>query len=76
MLGAIIGLILSLIILGWIWWAITAKLLPLIPVAEPFATIIQVIIAFLMLMIVIWVIVTLLGFAGVHVPLFGAGTLR
>lgn len=71
MLGAIIGLIISLIILGWLWWAITAKLLPLISIAEPFATIIQVLIAFLMLMIVIWVIVTLLGFAGIHVPLFG-----
>lgn len=69
MLGAIIGLILTLIILGWLWWAITNKLLPLISVAEPFATIIQVLIAFLMLMVVLWVIVTMLGFAGIHVPL-------
>jgi hypothetical protein len=69
MLGAIIGLILTLIILGWLWWAITAKLLPLIPIAEPFASIIQVLIAFLLLMVVIWAIVTILGLAGIHVPL-------
>jgi hypothetical protein len=69
MLGAIIGLILTLIVLGWLWWAITAKLLPLISVAEPFATLIQVLIAFLMLMVVLWVIVTMLGIAGIHVPI-------
>jgi hypothetical protein len=69
MLGAIIGLILTLIILGWLWWAITAKLLPLIPIAEPFASIIQLLIGFLLLMVVIWAIVTILGLAGIHVPL-------
>jgi len=71
MLGSLIGLILIFIILGVIWWAVVVKLLPLIPLGEPFATIVHVLIVLLMVLIVIYAIVTLLGFAGIHVPTFG-----
>lgn len=67
--GAIIGIILVLIILGVVWWAIQ-QLLPLIPLPEPFARIINVLLILLLVFIVIWIILVLLGFAGVHVPMF------
>jgi len=69
MIGAIIGLILLVIFLGVIWWAIQ-QLLPLIPVAEPFATILRVLVVLLLFFIVVYVIVVLLGMAGIHVPTF------
>lgn len=73
MLGAIIGLIFTLIILGVIWWA-AQQLLALIPLAEPFATIVRVLIVVLMVIIVLYVLMIILGFAGIHVPMWG--TLR
>ena len=54
----ILGIIVVLLICGVVYWAIT-QLLPLIPLPEPFARIIHV------LMVIILV---LLGAAGVHVP--------
>lgn len=68
MLGAIIGLIFTLIILGVVWWALQ-RLIVLIPIAEPFKTIIDVLIVVLMVIVVIWVAIQLLGIAGVHVPM-------
>jgi len=69
MIGAIISLIIAVIILGVIWWAVQ-QLLPLIPLAEPFATILRVLVVLLSVVIVIWVLLQILGMAGVHVPMF------
>lgn len=66
-IGALVGLIFALIILGVIWWAIQ-QLLPLISLAEPFATIVRILLTVIMVLIVLWVIIVLLGIAGVRVP--------
>jgi hypothetical protein len=70
MLGAVIGLILLLVLLGVVWWGIQ-QLLPLIPIGEPFLTIIRVLLVILLAVIVIYVIIQLLGLAGIHVPTMG-----
>ena len=67
MIGALIGIIVTLIILGVVWWAIQ-QLLPLIPLGEPFRTIIRVLMTVIIVLIVLWVILQLLGYAGVHTP--------
>ena len=67
MIGALIGIIVTLIILGVVWWAIQ-QLLPLIPIGEPFRTIIRVLMTVIVVLIVLWVILQLLGYAGVHTP--------
>lgn len=68
MLGTLIGIIFVLIILGVVWWAVQ-QLLPLIPIAEPFRTIIRILMIVILVLIVLWVIATLLGMAGIHVPM-------
>jgi hypothetical protein len=70
-IGALIGIIFALIVLGIVWWAIQ-QLLPLIPLGEPFRKIIYVLLTILMVVIVLWVIIMLLGMAGIHVPIFGS----
>lgn len=72
MLGAIIGIIITLIILGVVWWA-AQQLLALIPLAEPFATLVRICVTVLMVLVVLWVFIQLLGIAGIHVPLLGSG---
>jgi uncharacterized membrane protein YwzB len=67
MISTLIGIIVTLIIVGVIWWAIQ-QLLPLIPIAEPFGTIIRVLMTVVLILIVLWVILSLLGYAGVHTP--------
>lgn len=67
MIGVLISIIVTLIILGVVWWAIQ-QLLPLIPIAEPFATIIRVLMTVILVLIVLWVMLQLLGYAGVHTP--------
>lgn len=69
MIGTIIGIIFVLIILGVIWWAIQ-QLLPMVPIAEPFRTIIHVLLVVAMVIIVLWVIAALLGMGGIHVRHF------
>jgi len=71
MIGVLIGIIFALIVLGIVWWAIQ-QLLPLIPLGEPFRKIIYVLLTILMVVIVLWVIIMLLGMAGIHVPVFGS----
>jgi hypothetical protein len=71
MIGTLIGVIITLIIVGVIWWAIE-QLLPLIPLPAPFATIIRVLLILVLVLIVIWVLLALLGAAGVSVPYFHA----
>jgi len=70
MIGTIISIIVTLIIVGVIYWAIT-QLLPMIPLPEPFARIVHVLLVVLLVIVVLWVILTLLGaVGGVHVPLW------
>lgn len=66
MIGTLIGIIFALIILGVLWWAIQT-LMGLIPIAEPFKTIIYVLCVIVMVLVVLWIIATLLGVAGIHV---------
>lgn len=66
-IGALIGIIFVLIILGLVWWAVQ-QLLPLIPVPEPIARIIHVLLVVIVALIALWVIIVILGAAGVHVP--------
>jgi hypothetical protein len=69
MLGSLIGLIFLLVILGVIWWG-AQQLLALIPLAEPFRTIIRVVMIVILVIVIIWVVTILLGMAGIHVPTF------
>lgn len=66
-IGTLVGIIVALVILGVIWWAIQ-QLLPLIPLPEPFARIIYVLMMVILVLVVVWVILVLLGASGVHVP--------
>ncbi len=68
MIGALIGIIFALIILGVLWWAVQ-RLMALIPIAEPFRTIIYVLCVLILVLIVLYIIAMLLGFAGIHVPM-------
>ncbi len=68
MIGTLLGLIFLLIIVGVLWWA-AQTLLALIPIAEPFKTIIYVLTVFIAVIIVLYVLSLLLGMAGVHVPI-------
>ena len=59
-IGTLIGIIVTLIILGVVWWAIN-QLLPLIPIAEPFSTIVRVLMTVILVLVVLWIILVLLG---------------
>lgn len=67
MIGALIGIIVTIIILGVIFWAFQ-QLLPLIPLGEPFITILRVLLVVLAVIVVVWVCVQLLGVGGIMVP--------
>jgi uncharacterized membrane protein YwzB len=69
MIGTLIGLIFFLIIVGVIWWALQ-QLLALIPLAEPFATLVRILIVVIGVIVVIYVAMILLGMAGIHVNTF------
>ncbi len=71
MIGTLIGVIFTLIIVGVLWWAVQ-RLMALIPIAEPFKTIIYVLCVIVLVLIVLYVISMLLGMAGVHVPSWGS----
>ena len=60
MIGTLIGIIILLIVVGVIWWAIQ-QLLPLIPLPEPFARIIHVLLILILVLVVLYVILILLG---------------
>ena len=67
MIGALIGIIVALIIIGVVWWAIQ-QLLPLIPLPQPFRQVIYVLMVLIMVLIVLWVVLGLLSAVGVPVP--------
>lgn len=69
MLASLIALIFTLIIIGVVWWALQ-RLMALIPLAEPFRTIVYVLSVLLMVLIVLYVMAQVLGIAGIHVPIF------
>ena len=69
MIGAVIGVILLVIIVGVLFWA-GQRLIALIPLDEPFRTIVYVLVVVLGVFVVIWVFIQLLALAGIHVPLF------
>ncbi len=75
MIGTLIGLIITLLVAGVIFWAVE-QLLGLLPLPPPFATIIHVLLILLLVLIVLWVILSLLGAAGVGVPFWGHSALR
>lgn len=66
MIGTLISIIFALIIIGVLWWALQ-QLMGLIPIAEPFRTIIYVLCVVVMVLIVLWIIAALLGAVGIHV---------
>jgi uncharacterized membrane protein YwzB len=72
MIGTLIGLIFFLIIIGVVWWA-AQQLLALIPLAEPFATMVRILLVVILVIIVIYVASVLLGMAGIHVNSFRIG---
>jgi len=67
MVGAIVGLIFLCIIAGFIWWA-AQLLLAQISISEPFLTFIRILVAFLILLLVLYALSVLLGLVGIHVP--------
>jgi hypothetical protein len=75
MIGTLIGITFLLIILGVVWWG-CQQLLALVPLAEPFRTIIRVLMVVLLVIIVLYVVAILLGFVGIHVGGPNLGNLR
>ena len=72
MISALLGLILFLVILGVIVWGVL-QILALVPLAEPFKTIVHVLIVVVGVIICIYVVIWLLGLAGVHVDMPAIG---
>jgi hypothetical protein len=77
MIGALIGILITVILFGVLWWAIL-KLWPLIAqfTAEPFRTLAYVILVVIVMLIALYIILQLLGMAGVNVPWYGGHALR
>lgn len=69
MIGTLIGIIFTLVILGVLWWA-AQRLMELVPIAEPFKTIIYVLMVLIMVIVVLWILAQLLGIAGINVGAF------
>lgn len=66
MIGTLIGLIILCIIAGFIFWA-AQQLIALVPMGEPFQTLIRILVYAIVLIIVIYAVTVLLGLAGIHV---------
>ena len=69
MIGTLVGLIFFLIVVGVVWWALQ-ELLKLIPLSEPFATLVRVLTVLLAVLVVLYVAAVVLGMAGIHVGTF------
>ncbi len=67
MIGTLISVIFLLIIAGVLWWA-CQTLLALIPIAEPFKTIIYVLVVLIGVVIVLYILQMILQAFGVSVP--------
>jgi len=66
MLGTIIGLLLVCVVAGFIIWAVQ-QLISLIPLGEPFATLVRILIYAIILVVVLYAISVLLGMIGINV---------
>ena len=64
MIGTLVQIIFAVIIMGVIWWAVQ-QLLPMVPMGEPFRTIVRVLMVVVLVLIVLWIIWTLLVASGV-----------
>jgi hypothetical protein len=69
-IGTIIALIILCAVLGVLVWG-GQRLMALIPMGEPFRTIIYVLFVLLIMVLVIYVFIVLLGAIGISVPIFG-----
>jgi hypothetical protein len=69
MIGTLIGLIFFCIVVGVMLWALQ-ELLALVPLGEPFRTIVRVLTVVILVIIVIYVAQILLGMGGIHVNSF------
>lgn len=63
MLGVLINLVIVLLICGVVFWAVQ-QLLPLVPMPEPFARVIYVLLVVIMAIVVISLLASLLGAGG------------
>lgn len=70
MIGSIIGILLALILFGVLIWGVQ-QILAIIPMPEIFKRVINVVIVILIVFVAIWVVVQLLGVAGVRIPMMG-----
>lgn len=68
LIAALVGLILFLVIVGVLFWAVE-QILAVLPLAEPWRTIIRVIIVVIGVIIAVFVLIWLLGLVGFHVAL-------
>lgn len=68
MLGALIQLLITLLIVGVIWWAVT-QIIGLIPLPEPVGRIVNVLLIVILAFIVIYALAALLPGAA-HFPLW------
>jgi hypothetical protein len=69
MIGTLISILFVVIIVGVVWWAIQT-LLPLIPMAEPFRTIVYVLMVLILVCIVLWIIWQLVVASGLATASF------
>jgi uncharacterized membrane protein YwzB len=73
MIGGLISLLIYLIVLGVVWWAINAILGLLGPyIAEPFMSVIRIIMILVLVLILISVLLSVLGVGGqvgLHMPM-------
>ena len=71
MIGTLVGLLITLVIMGLVWWA-GQRILALIPLAEPFATLVNIVLVLIVAFIAIYFFIQILGLAGigVHLPVF------
>jgi hypothetical protein len=74
-ISTLAGLIFLCIIAGFLFWA-AQKLMSLVTVAEPFRTFIQILLAGIVLVVVLYALTILLGMEGIHVPNFGFGQFK
>ena len=66
MIGTLISILFALVIAGVMWWAVQ-QLLALVPLAEPFSTLVRIFMVLVLVLIVLWVIAALLGMVGIPV---------
>jgi hypothetical protein len=63
MIGALFSILFVVIVLGILWWA-AQRLLPLIPLGEPFRTIVYVLMVVIVALVALWVVWQILAATG------------